>query len=368
MRAERALCFTALSAIVGRVGCVMAMPPASPLVSLCTRGLSMPFFDRFWWLRYAAIPGALLLLSFIIDMTFTDMHWSTQGEQLDLHLFIEALLILAWGLGILGIAIFWVKNAPMAHDRMIRRESAIEGNQDAIPLAQSSPTQAEFVDTTTLLSLLWRQTRLSRFFTLFFAITAIPPLIVMASVFPIIVIVGLVILLQGRVSEVFMGDWSIVVAVILIIVLAPIVSGMALYAIRMMVRSVVRMRQPQGVEATADGITVRPFSGAPASSLRWDEMRLLEVAYSKRSSSRVYTLYGSDRSISWYEDEQRGANAWYDPVDITTENSVDGYQQLLVLITARTGLLPRTFDPRLQQEPQADQTMLHQNGMLPEQE
>lgn len=101
-------------------------------------------------------------------------------------------------------------------------------------------------------------------------------------------------------------------------------------------------RSPRRIAADSLGITWEPILGHDR-VLRWEDARLLEVDTveiaerwdRKKIERRRYTLYGRDTVIWWTE-----------PQKVYARPSGQ-YAQLLDLIAARTGLIPRTFKQEL---------------------
>jgi hypothetical protein len=94
--------------------------------------------------------------------------------------------------------------------------------------------------------------------------------------------------------------------------------------------------KPHGVMTSDEGITSQPQVGRRR-FIRWDDMRLLEVADSS------FSLYGRDATIQWYN---TGPNNWVE-TGTTDEEFSRRHQMLLALIAVRAGLVPRTFSKSL---------------------
>lgn len=284
----------------------------------------MPFLDRHWWLR---IPIALLPLGAVLLIVAYALRNPSEAVRDPL-----------FGIGCAGIgvlillvfAFFFIRGIGSARYRSERRRVAISDNRDAILLADGAATQSDtelpttpFTGTFPLTH--WDHPALARLRVILslslFAITAIT--------------VVLTYILDNQRNQ------TVPLAIIYIafFVLAAVTHLWHTIVTRPYIRS---YRSPRSIVADTMGILWQPIVGRER-TIRWDEMRLLEVASfnatpftsNQTIMRRRYTLYTSHSAI-W----------WTDPGNLHLPPS-GSYAQLLALIKARTGLDPRTFDTDL---------------------
>lgn len=113
--------------------------------------------------------------------------------------------------------------------------------------------------------------------------------------------------------------------------------------------------RPFGVYATNLGLDAHTEWGSRV-RMAWDEMRLLEVVSGDLQSQRRFALYAPCKRIRWAE-YRSGLGAEYVPVDVTASEMTLRQAALLSLITAKTGLAPRTLAKTLERRPATARTV-----------
>src|SRR6185437_10104300 len=114
------------------------------------------------------------------------------------------------------------------------------------------------------------------------------------------------------------------------------------------------LRLRTGVMFTREGVKERTRWGLQR-FLRWEDARLFEVE-AIQTLNRHYTLYGPHGAVSWrdeipaYDSEavQQRDHENYVPDGISPEEMSRRLRAALDLVTARTGLAPRTLSATLQ--------------------
>jgi hypothetical protein len=108
-------------------------------------------------------------------------------------------------------------------------------------------------------------------------------------------------------------------------------------------------RSPFGITADEEGIEERtPFGERHV--VRWEDARLLEVRSIKEENSEIgyqYILYSQRDAVKWSIDF-RFPRTDIVPDGMRRDEMESRGRQVLYLIAARCGLLPRTFDRKLQ--------------------
>ncbi|HEU0027017.1 MAG TPA: hypothetical protein VFQ25_07870, partial [Ktedonobacterales bacterium] len=113
--------------------------------------------------------------------------------------------------------------------------------------------------------------------------------------------------------------------------------------------------RPFGVRATENGIESVNEIGW-RSRIAWHEARLFEIdSKGDGQIRRTYRLYGQGKSVTWQE-YASGLGAGRAPYHATTSENALRQAALLNLITARTGLKPRTIVRKLERPPIAAAT------------
>ncbi len=112
--------------------------------------------------------------------------------------------------------------------------------------------------------------------------------------------------------------------------------------------------RPFGLRVTVDGIESQSELGRRA-RLAWSEIRLFEVSGAESGFSRSFSVYAPGKSLTWRE-YRVGFAAQYVPVGATGIENAQRLAALLNLVTARTGLEPRTIVRKLERPPIAAPT------------
>jgi hypothetical protein len=129
--------------------------------------------------------------------------------------------------------------------------------------------------------------------------------------------------------------WTAVYAVLFVAIVA---SGIWIVV---RVGPMLFLGRPFGLRVTTDGIESRNELGV-RTYLAWNEIRLFEVAGPQAQFSRSFSVYGPGKSISWRE-YRTGLAAEYLPAGATAIENTQRLAALVNLVTARTGLEPRTI-------------------------
>ncbi len=106
--------------------------------------------------------------------------------------------------------------------------------------------------------------------------------------------------------------------------------------------------KPFGLTASDKGISYRTAFGREG-FMRWEEMKLLEMEqYGLAITRREFSLYGQNarRVIAWKDNPQTSRSEFV-PDGMSQAEMTVRLQELLHLINARTGLVPRTFSKAL---------------------
>ncbi|MGZ6375513.1 MAG: hypothetical protein ACXWPI_12430 [Ktedonobacterales bacterium] len=278
----------------------------------------MPFLDRYWWLR---IPIALLPLGavlFIIAYVLSNPSEAMRDPLLGSGCAGVGALVL------LVFAFFLMVRIGPARNRLGRRHAAIASNQDAIPPAYGAEILAETAlpsipFTVTFPLTRWDQSAFARL-----------RVILNLPLFAIALVLTFLLESQGN------RTLPLVIGSVVLYVLGAITHLWPTIITRPYIRT---YHTPRHILADTMGIRWQPIVG-PERAIRWDEMRLLEVASfnatpftsNQTIERRRYTLYTQNSAV-W----------WVDPGNLHLPPS-GPYAQLLALIKVRTGLEPRTFD------------------------
>lgn len=281
----------------------------------------MPFLNRYWWLR---IPHAVALVGLALASVAFLLLTLSQAPD-------DWLSVLAWlgliSLALVSVALWTVVRLWAARDKTLRRKVAIAGDQEAIPLAGSIGMRADATQAVSSLSMTFPLTLWDR--------PALALLRVFASL-PLFGVIG-VLLVVFRLEDGMNWPWQFWAFIALLIIAT---SGRWMNTVARAIERTYHM--PRSLVADTVGIRWQPIVGCER-MMRWDEMRLLEVAgfdpalvgsdlHAKR---RRYTLYTRNAAIWWSE-----------PGGLFAAPQ-GHYAQLLALINARTALEPRTFNDEL---------------------
>ncbi len=283
----------------------------------------MPFFDRFWWLRAigALLAGAAeAWVLWTIFASVTDLRVVSTQSALPVAVIV---LVLA------GTTLALAVGAARGRDRTARRWAAIDGNQDAVPRSHIKIASDAAPDlATTPLIVSWPLGRLDH------------PLIVRIRVWAGIVGIALGTTLIAFIFTPWFDAWLNTLAFrILVVVLLMVLSPFAGTWRRTLAQT---YGSPRRMTLNAEGILWEPILGLQQ-FIRWHDARLLEVSSYKTRAGWTglemekcrYTLYTPGLAV-WWNDFGRRYRA--PSADLAV---------LLATVTARTGLVPRTFDSEL---------------------
>jgi hypothetical protein len=302
----------------------------------------MPFLDRSWWLRIAGglalIIAALALANAYSASTRTSRSAGASpwpgGWPGAIFTLLPLLAIV--------VALWWGYGAWRARQRAIARSRALAGNLDIMPVAAFSgdPAQAPDLSSEPLV-IMWRPNQKIQ--------RAIWLIALLTVALDIVIIYGARALMGVKlpVSVNFASFWprlALISAILLLVALHVAILLAAPLALRLRT----------GATFTNAGVQERSPWGM-RHFLRWGDARLFEVE-AIQTLNRRYTLYGPHGAVSWrdeipaYDSEavQQRDHENYVPDGIAPEEMSRRLRAALGLVTARTGLAPRTLSPALQ--------------------
>jgi len=322
--------------------------------------VGVPFFDRFWWVRrivalVAAIFCLLAFLRLVAPSIAPPVTLAALASPSDLWLALALSVVT-----LISAVPLWVSAGP-ARDRRLRRERALVGDPDAMPRARlprienngqvhrvrrplpRPPRRLPWAPAERL-AVYWRAGWFDRIYAGFLALVALGGLIAALAV--LVPFVRFLITGEPRgVLDLALG------AIALCIVLLPVALYLLYWAIPALLG-----RRP-GVEVTPDGISARQLWGG-RQAMRWEDARLLEVTAPRRiglkAPHRTFRLYGT-RSVAVWRDELRPLADYrlelFEPDRPYQFQLRERMDALLDHVLKRTGLVPRTFSPRLAAPP-----------------
>ena len=301
------------------------------------------FYDRFWWvdrfggglLAIGCLIGAIqsVILGLELSQLPSDNSAVSQLWHLETQ---KAFLQAGKFLLFVGIGVFSIWDSFPVHRRVLRRQRALDGEQEAMRRARIQVDRRHAPNLSEgSLELLWRaKVSTSRVMTALF-VTIFVIFAFLAGVFVYLAYLiitsnpsKLSLLEQGALAAVTVGLAALFLAVVVILArYLPAYRG-----------------KPFGIIAETDGLWYYPRAGKRR-FLRWEEIRLLEVILPQRERYRKYTLYGGKAIAQWWEQPPSSLSLF--ELGLTKREFEERHQALLDLIAARTGLLPRTSDKRL---------------------
>jgi Flp pilus assembly protein TadB len=308
----------------------------------------MPFFDRFWWLRLLGAVGLPILVAAIATDTALNYPWdqlvnSDFGSE-------EQWVLCAYGIFMilmLAQAVSLARSAQPARDRYRGRLAALAGDQDAIPRATTIAVDASRAPDlrTGQLELLRRTTRAGRR-------ANVALFVFVCLLFGSFIVLGIivVVLVLGTPSaKLFPADpLSLAESIGLLLLLVAFCFVMPIALIVWFGYDLAGdMRgRPRGVVADDTGLTYYPQAGR-SRRVHWGEMQLIEVSLSSSLSTPYceYKLFARVTTVEWTDYNRSN---WETTTGLTRPVFEERHQALLDLIAARTGLLPRTFEKKLQ--------------------
>ncbi|GEM_PF-5583111 len=220
------------------------------------------------------------------------------------------------------------------------RAITLYGSPDALPLAILQPSEDTASQQALPEPILWRYPQWLVLFSAFLLAIEAGPLLILA-------VLGLgAVLIPG----VFTPLSSTSDFVILFLVAS------AIFALALTLAGFLIFRRPSGVSVDNSGLTSHRIIGAKQ-HMRWDEMRLLVIGFPESNRSLIgqpyiFRLYSAQGTvISWRcpGPTPLSSSDDFKPYRMTNEEARRRALALLNVIYARTGLRPRTLDPRLAQ-------------------
>lgn len=222
-----------------------------------------------------------------------------------------------------------------AQRRLRRRLCAIEGDQEAMPLARIKVDASEAPELSSeSLELLWRATPyrgriMTRLYTSIIVVFA--PFVMLCLYLAYCLATNTLPFGSGHLEPISPLERVGLLAVLLV------VTALLLFLIMFIVSNFPSERgRPYGVAASNDGLWYYPPVGKRR-LLLWEEIRLLEVS---KKGDREYKLYDGNTFARWLEQPP----SYWVSVGMSKEEFEQRHQALLNLVAARTHLLPRTFD------------------------
>lgn len=301
--------------------------------------------DRLWWLML--IIGLVFGIGTVPVLYFgvgaiptpTDNPFMTSADYWQIVGVIGfcALICLVGGVTFLVMA-------SRARRRHLTRLAALQGDTQALPLAEIHPDPTQVPDVAQQpLQLQWRIGTATRVFRV--PLLGIQALLALASV-------GLSIFqFVAPFFPPFQPSQPMSLTEIVLRVAGTLVAiglGSILCVLGARVLPFL-LGRPFGVSATTSGIDAQTELGTHI-HMAWEEMRLLEVATAGNMSKRSFSLYAPGKRIDWTE-YTSGLGAEYVPVGATAIEMTLRQAALLSLIAARTRLAPRTLVKTFESKP-----------------
>lgn len=242
-----------------------------------------------------------------------------------------------------GSAIFLIM-ATRARGRHARRLAALRGDLSGMPLATIQPDPDQAPDVTAQpLEVMWRMSGPSAIVGRVFIIPY--GLIVFIGGIGAYIYVGIAPIFDPSMQSHPLSPREIAVSAAISCGAIAAFAGLGWYAGRMVPTLFGR---PFGVRATASGIEGRTDTGAH-SDIAWSEICLFEVSGAASNFSRSFSVYAPGKAVTWRE-YRTGMGSEYAPASATASENALRQAALLNLITARTGLEPRTLSKALRRD------------------
>jgi hypothetical protein len=294
----------------------------------------MPTVDRYWWAEtlFALVLAAGAIVAAVLPV-LTVLPLKTFGEDISGNL----LAVLATGLLLLLTALVLAFMSVRARYRARMRRSVFRGMQDAIPMSRLTvhPEAAPDVATEPLV-LEWivsARTKLARG-----QLLVLHGLLLLATLVLSEAYLALVLREEHPTGPSDVPRILTIAGMVLVAVLTVVLLGIIGRALPTL------FGRPFGITASDGGIMAKTMFGSNR-RLRWEDMRLLEVATSRTPGGRQFFLQGGRVTISWSNVEANSRD--FRPHGMTAEEMTVRVQAMLDLINARTGLAPRTFTKTL---------------------
>ncbi len=235
-----------------------------------------------------------------------------------------------------------------AHVRYQGRVAAMRGDPSAMPLAREQVVAANPADAPDLrgspLALTWRHTTIA--YRVYVPLFGLAILVFLALAGLPLFLFWLAATTPTTTPPPLWG-WIILYGVIGFLLVA------SLLVVGLFTRELIDLRHPRGVVVTEEGIAYYTAHHPPR-LLRWEDLRLFEIATPDRpqsSSESFYVLHGLYGEAQWVTTPRNTAFITY---DAPNDELARRQQALLDLIAARTGLRARTFAATMQQRDEQD--------------
>jgi hypothetical protein len=259
------------------------------------------------------------------------------------------MLVALWGL--VGLVV--VAEALTARKRFYLRLRAFRGDQEAMPRAAMRVVPERAPDLANEpVTLMWRATRLGRLF--WAACLCLVCSVVGFSIWCGFLLASFLPTFQGTphvyalplLSPAYMMEGRVIVVALWLVLLGFSLGAFAF----IVVIAPGRLGKRYGVVATTEGIFYRPQELGRSWLLRWEEIRLVEVAEPGKGGPQKVRVYGPLACVQWQMVNPFGLDGLGVAPDAVGWDGVSErdlwtrHQALLNLIVARTHLLPRTFE------------------------
>lgn len=265
--------------------------------------MPLTFPDRFWWLQRAwGVLGVLASLGGIVELVvhvagihnLFNLGTGWQFFIILLVIVVLSLIAAALGtlpiLGVLLVSLAYLRRASPARDRFHRRLLAIEGDENAIPLAEIEVDAAEAPKLSSdSLKLMWQPTILARLTLALIELIFVPVFAFLAGL-GVYLAYGILTTNQAQLSLLARGGLLLLVAGALVGVPLLVVVLLVFALPMVVIRSF-------GILADADGILYRSTRTGRRRVLQWDEIRLFEVEQIEKQKPGKCRLYGQSAFI-----------------------------------------------------------------------
>lgn len=306
--------------------------------------------DRIWW-----IPGLMSLGLFVVAILapwwFPRLPVLDDPNPTDPFAMVGGAFI---GLMALGVSVYAASATRTMRRRHMKRLAALRGDFTGMPLSVIRPFPELAPDVGAQpLDIMWRVNPVS---------ATLQGLILGLQLLGVLVVPGFILgfvlishfdpslkpaLFQTPTSAQPMDAGQIAT----LVTYALIFVGGVVFAVWIVMRPgpTLFFGRPFGMRATADGIENHTNWGGHT-FIAWNEIRLFEVSSGSAQISRSFSVYAPGKSITWHE-YRVGFAAQYVPVGAMGIETAQRQAALVNLVTARTGLEPRTIVRRLERPP-----------------
>ncbi len=300
---------------------------------------SMRDSDRFWWAMLLA-GLAFGIASVILPWYF----WNQFSADEPYTTPTDYAMCIFLGLICLGGAAMVFFRTAQARGRHQKRAAALRGDLSGMPLATIQPDPAQAPDVSAQpLEVMWRMSGPSAIVGRVFLVPYF--LIAFIGVVGAFLYFGIAPIFVPSMRSRPMSPSEMAMSAVISCGVIAVIAGLGWYAGRMVP---ILFGRPFGVRATAEGIECRTNSGV-RSFIVWDEVRLFEVIGPQGNALRSFALYAPSKSVIW-RDYWTGVGSEYAPAGATGIENAQRLAALLNLVTARTGLEPRTLAKSLRRD------------------